>query len=128
MVTLKKIAFMGAIFFHWLLIIFKYRHFGELFMGIVPSVVALQQFCCQNFEILLLALQRILSPAKKSQIFGCMQSCTSRDYFKFGCGYVLSIVGCIFLPIIFAQGGPTLVLDGGPCRSHPMTYKYFNTP
>ena len=66
-------------------------------MGVVPLVVALEQFCRRNFENLLLALQRILSPAEKSQIFGCMQSCTSRDYFKFGCGYLLSIVGCMFV-------------------------------
>ena len=81
-------------------------------MGVVPSVVALEQFCHQNFEILLLALQRILSPAKKSQIFGCMQSCTRRDYFKFGCGYLLCSVGCIFVPTFFALGGPTPVIKG----------------
>ena len=128
MVALKKIAFMGAIFFHWLLIIFKYGHFGISFMVVVPSVAAQQPFCRQNFQILLLALQRILSSARKSQIFKSIWSCISRDYFKFGCGYLLSIVGCIFVPKIFAPGGPTPILEGGPCRPPPMTYKGFNTP
>ena len=94
MLALKKIAFMGAIFFHWLLIIFKYGHFGISFMVVVPSVAAQQPFCRQNFQILLLALQRILSSARKSQIFKSIWSCISRDYFKFGCGYLISIVGC----------------------------------
>ena len=88
-------------------------------MGVVPSVVALEQFCRKIFEILLLALQRFLSPGKKLQIFGCMQSCTSRDYFKFGCGYLLSIVGCIFVPKIFALGCPTTVLEGGVLYTPP---------
>ena len=109
----KKMLLWGGNFFHWLLIIFKYSHFGISFMVVVPSVAAQQPFCRQNFQILLLALQRILSSAQKSQIFKSIWSCISRDYFKFGCGYLLSIVGCIFVPKIFAPGGPPPILEGG---------------
>ena len=94
----KKIASIGAILFHWLLIIFKYRNFGVSFIGVFPSVVLLQQFCHPNFNILLLALCKILTPVWKSQIFASMQSYPSRDYFKFICGYLLSMIGCIFMP------------------------------
>ena len=83
------------------------------------GLLVVAQFCCQNFKILLLALQRILPSAQKSQFFACMQSCTSMDYFKFGCGYLLSIVGCIFVPKIFAPSCPTPILEGGPCRPPP---------
>ena len=106
-------CFYGAYFFHWLLIIFKYGHFGVSFMGIVPSVISLHAFCHPNFKILLLASWRILSPAWESLNFTCMKSCTSRDCYIFGCRYLLSIGGCIFVPIMFGLGGATPVLERG---------------
>ena len=71
----------------------------------------------QNFTI---------SPSKnflgssKLTIFACLPSCTSRDYFKFECGYLLGIAGCIFEPKIFGLGGPSSDSDGGGgCGSPP---------